>query len=234
MEEIRINKYLSECGYCSRRAADKLVEEGRVTADSRTLTTGDKVTESMDVRVDGKSVKLETRRVVIAFNKPAGIVCTSDKKEPDNIIDAISYPIRIYTVGRLDKESRGLIFLTNDGDFMNQMTAARYHHDKEYYVTVDKEVTDDFIKRMAGGVYLPELRQRTRRCQVRKIRYDSFAITLNQGMNRQIRRMCEALGYRVNDLQRIRISGLNLKALNLREGEYRELTDEEMKKLEIR
>lgn len=234
MEEIRINKYLSECGYCSRRAADKLVEAGRVTADGRQLTPGDKVTEDMDVHVDGKSVKLETQRVVIAFNKPSGIVCTSDKKEPNNIIDAISYPIRIFTVGRLDKESRGLIFLTNDGDFMNQMTSARYHHDKEYYVTVDKEVTDDFVKRMSNGVYLQELHQKTRRCQVKKIRYDAFSITLMQGLNRQIRRMCQTLGYEVKDLQRVRVSNMRLKDLNLKEGEYRELTDEEIRSLETK
>jgi 23S rRNA pseudouridine2604 synthase len=231
MEEIRINKYLSECGYCSRRAADKLVEEGRVTADGKPLTVGDKVTEGMDVQVDGRSVKLETTRVVIAFNKPAGIVCTSDKKESNNIIDAISYPVRIFTVGRLDKDSRGLIFLTNDGDFMNQMTSARYHHDKEYYVTVDKEVTDDFVKRMSNGIYLPELHQKTRRCQVKKIRYDAFSITLMQGLNRQIRRMCKALDYEVTDLQRIRVSNMRLKDLNLKEGEYRELTEDEIRSL---
>ena len=138
MEEIRINKYLSECGYCSRRAADRLLEEDKVTADGRILSPGDKVTSEMDVRVDGKSVHLENTRVVPAFKKPSGIVCTAENKKKNNIVDAIGYPIRIYPVGRLDKESRGLILLTNDGELMNRLTSARYNHDKEYVVTVDK------------------------------------------------------------------------------------------------
>ena len=231
MEEIRINKYLSECGYCSRRAADKLLEEGRVTADGRILSPGDKVTSEMDVRVDGKSVHLENTRVVLAFNKPRGIVCTAEKKEKNNIVDAIGYPIRIYPVGRLDKESRGLILLTNDGELMNRLTSARYNHDKEYVVTVDKEVTADFVKKMSAGIYLTELKKKTRPCQVRKIKYDAFSIILHQGLNRQIRRMCAALGYEVKDLERIRISGLTLKSLELNEGEYRELNADELRRL---
>ncbi len=231
MEEIRINKYLSECGYCSRRAADRLLEEGRVTADGRILSPGDKVTSEMDVRVDGKSVHLENTRVVLAFNKPRGIVCTAEKKEKNNIIDAIGYPIRIYPVGRLDKESRGLILLTNDGELMNRLTSARYNHDKEYIVTVDKEVTADFVQRMSAGIYLTELKKKTRPCLVRKIKYDAFSIVLHQGLNRQIRRMCAALGYEVKDLLRIRISGLTLKGLELNEGEYRELRADELRRL---
>lgn len=231
MEEIRINKYLSECGYCSRRAADRLVEEGRVTADGRKLKPGDKVTAQMKVQVDGKPVHLEQERVVLAFNKPVGIVCTAEKKEKNNIVDAIGYPVRIYPVGRLDKDSRGLIFLTNDGELMNRLTSARFHHEKEYLVTVDKEVTADFVKKMESGIYIPELRQKTRRCRVKKIRYNTFTIVLNQGLNRQIRRMCDALGYHVKDLLRIRISGLKLKDLELNEGEYRELTADELRRL---
>lgn len=231
MEEIRINKYLSECGYCSRRAADKLLEAGRVTADGKALSPGDKVTSGMDVRVDGKAVHPENKHVVIAFNKPRGIVCTAEKKEKNNIVDAIGYPIRIYPVGRLDKDSRGLILLTNDGDLMNKLTSARFNHEKEYIVTVDKEVTADFVNKMSAGIYLPELKKKTRPCQVRKIKYDAFSIVLYQGLNRQIRRMCAALGYEVKDLLRIRISGLTLKSLELNEGEYRELNVDELRRL---
>ena len=153
------------------------------------------------------------------------------KKEKNNIVDAIGYPVRIYPVGRLDKDSRGLIFLTNDGELMNRLTSARFHHEKEYLVTVDKEVTADFVKKMESGIYIPELRQKTRKCRVKKIRYNTFTIVLNQGLNRQIRRMCDALGYHVKDLLRIRISGLKLKDLELNEGEYRELTADELRRL---
>lgn len=232
MEEIRINKYLAECGYCSRRAADKIIEAGRVTADGKRLKPGDRVTTDMDVRVDNKPVKPEDERIVIAFNKPVGLVCTADSSEKDNIVDAIGFPLRIYPVGRLDKDSRGLIFLTNDGDFANRMTHARYHHEKEYVVTVDREVTSDFIKQMSGGIYISELHRRTQKCRVKKIRYNTFSIVLTQGMNRQIRRMCETLGYRVSDLVRTRIVNVTLKTFDLADGEYHVLTDEEIDSLE--
>lgn len=231
MEEIRINKYLSECGYCSRRAADRLLEQGRITADGRTLKPGDRVNGGMDIRVDGKVVRHQSSKVVIAFNKPVGIVSTADSREPDNIVDAIAYHERIYPVGRLDKDSRGLILLTNDGELMNRLISARYNHEKEYFVTVDKEVTADFVKQMSSGVYLSALHRRTQKCRVVKTRYNAFSIVLTQGMNRQIRRMCETLGYQVKDLQRVRISGLRLKELGLHEGEYRELTREEIHEL---
>lgn len=226
MEDIRINKYLSECGYCSRRAADKLLQEGRVSADGVTLKAGDRVNDTMDVRVDGVSVHIEQKRIILAFNKPAGIVCTADHSEKNNIVDYIDYPIRIYPVGRLDKESRGLIFLTNDGEFANHMTRARYGHEKEYIVTVDKNITSDFIHHMSEGVYLHELHQKTRKCHVRKIRHNAFSIILMQGLNRQIRRMCSELGYEVRDLRRIRIDSIALDDLGINEGEYREVTDD--------
>ncbi len=226
---MRINKYLSDMGVCSRREADRLIEDGRVTVNGHKAITGERIGENDVVTVDGKSVSEKTsdRKVIIAYNKPRGVVCTSEKREKHNIIKAVGYPVRIYPIGRLDKDSNGLIFLTNDGSVVNKLMRARYRHEKEYEVTVDKPVDEDFLKHMGGGV--PILDTVTRPCTVVKTGERSFKIVLTQGLNRQIRRMCEYLGYRVITLKRIRI--MNIVLGDLREGTYRELTEDEIKKL---
>lgn len=229
MEKIRLNKYLSEAGVCSRREADRLIEEGHVRINGEKVQLGQKVSEDDYVTIDGKPVVTEKRRVILMLNKPKGIVCTAEKSEPNNIVDYVDYPVRVYPVGRLDKESRGLILMTNEGELVNALNRARNYHEKEYIVKVDREVTADFIKQMSGGIYLPELGRKTRRCQVKKISHDRFSIVLTQGLNRQIRRMCESCGYRVRDLKRVRIQNLTLG--DLKEGEYRELTEDEINRL---
>jgi 23S rRNA pseudouridine2604 synthase len=228
MEEIqatRINKYLSEVGYCSRRAADKLIEEGRVTLNGIIPEMGTKILPTDEVRVDGKLIAIPpSKPVYIAFNKPIGIVCTTDTSvEKDNIIDYINYPKRIFPIGRLDKASEGLIFLTNDGDIVNKILRARNNHEKEYLVTVDHEITKEFIHRMANGI--PILETVTRECYVEQISKYTFKIILTQGLNRQIRRMCEYLDYTVLKLKRIRIMTIKL---DLPVGHWRELKAEEM------
>lgn len=228
MEEIqatRINKYLSEVGYCSRRAADKLIEEGRVTLNGVIPEMGTKILPTDEVRVDGKLISSPpSKPVYIAFNKPIGIVCTTDTSvEKDNIIDYINYPKRIFPIGRLDKASEGLIFLTNDGDIVNKILRARNNHEKEYLVTVDHEITKEFIHRMADGI--PILETVTRECYVEQISKYTFKIILTQGLNRQIRRMCEYLDYTVLRLKRIRIMTIKL---DLPVGHWRELKEEEM------
>lgn len=228
MEEIqatRINKYLSEVGYCSRRAADKLIEEGRVTLNGVIPEMGTKILPTDEVRVDGKLISTPpSKPVYIAFNKPIGIVCTTDTSvEKDNIIDYINYPKRIFPIGRLDKASEGLIFLTNDGDIVNKILRARNNHEKEYLVTVDHEITKEFIHRMADGI--PILETVTRECYVEQISKYTFKIILTQGLNRQIRRMCEYLDYTVLKLKRIRIMTIKL---DLPVGHWRELKEEEM------
>lgn len=227
---MRLNKYLSDAGYCSRRQADRLVEAGRVQVDGRVASLGDQVEEGQVVCVDGKAIKPSRQKIVLAFNKPKGIVCTAEKREKNNIIDYIHYPQRIYPVGRLDKDSEGLILLTNDGEMMNEILRARNYHEKEYEVRVDRPVTKDFLKKMSRGVELPELDTITRPCQVRQTGTCSFRIILTQGLNRQIRRMCEALGYRVRHLRRYRIMNIHLG--NLESGKYRELTREEYENLQ--
>ncbi len=224
-EEIRINKYLSEVGYCSRRAADKLIEAGRVTINGVVPEMGTKVKKGDEVRVDGKLIdKTEEESVYIAFNKPVGIVCTTDTRvEKDNIIDFIGYPTRIFPIGRLDKPSEGLIFLTNDGDIVNKILRARNNHEKEYIVTVNRPITPDFIKKMSSGV--PILDTVTRKCFVEQISPYEFRIILTQGLNRQIRRMCEYLDYRVRKLKRIRIMNVHL---DVGVGEWRYLTKDEL------
>ena len=229
MEEkqtTRINKYLSEVGFCSRRAADKLIEEGKVTINGIVPEMGTKITEGDEVRVNGKLITDPKEKMVyIAFNKPRGIVCTSDTKvEKDNIIDFIKYPKRIFPIGRLDKPSEGLIFLTNDGDIVNKILRARNHHEKEYLVTVNKPIDETFIKKMSNGI--PILDTITRNCVVEPINKTQFRIILTQGLNRQIRRMCDYLDYRVTKLKRLRI--MNVK-LDLPVGEWRDLTEEELK-----
>ncbi len=224
----RINKYLSEVGYCSRRAADKLLEAGRITINGKKPELGTKVFPSDEICVDGKRItKKEEKPVYIAFNKPIGIVCTTDTRvEKDNIIDYINYPKRIFPIGRLDKPSEGLIFLTNDGDIVNKILRARNNHEKEYIVTVNKPITTEFITKMQNGV--PILDTITRKCTVEKIGKFTFKIILTQGLNRQIRRMSEYLGYKVTKLKRIRI--MNVK-LDIPIGKWRDLTKKELNEI---
>lgn len=228
MEKIRINKYLSEVGYCSRRAADKLLEDGRITINGKIPELGTKVSDEDEIFVDGKSIKkTEQDFVYIAFNKPVGIVCTTDtKREKNNIVDYINHPKRIFPIGRLDKPSEGLILLTSDGDIVNKILRARNNHEKEYLVRVDKPINEKFLDKMRNGV--PILDTVTKKCEVEKIDTMTFRIVLTQGLNRQIRRMCEYLGYEVKKLKRIRI--MNIK-LDLPIGKWRDLTDEEMHEL---
>ncbi|WP_411768418.1 23S rRNA pseudouridine(2604) synthase RluF [Winogradskyella sp. A3E31] len=226
----RLNKYLSEVGYCSRREADRLIDAGRVTVNGTIPELGLKVTPEDDIAVDGKAIKDRKQDFVyLAFNKPVGIVCTTDTRvEKDNIIDYINYPKRIFPIGRLDKPSEGLIFLTDDGDIVNKILRASNHHEKEYIVTVDKPISQTFISRMSGGIPLEELGKTTRPCVVEKLDSKTFKIILTQGLNRQIRRMCEYLNYEVLTLQRVRIMNISL---DVPVGEYREFTDEELKTL---
>ncbi len=227
-ESTRINKFLSEAGYCSRRAADHLIEQGRVTLNGKIPEKGTKVTVGDVIRVDGKQITLKNqKRVIIAFHKPVGIVCTTDTRvEKDNIIDYINHPERIFPIGRLDKPSEGLILLTNDGDIVNKILRARNYHEKEYLVTVNRSIDMKFVRRMSQGV--PILGTVTRKCMVQKIGDCRFKIVLTQGLNRQIRRMCEYLGYKVTTLKRVRI--MNIK-LDLPVGAWRDLTPAELHEL---
>lgn len=227
-EALRLNKFLSEAGVCSRREADRLIEAGRVTVDGKKAETGMKITPGQEVRVDQKLVKQEEEMIVLAVNKPRGIVCTEEKREPDNIIRFLNYPTRITYAGRLDKDSEGLLLMTNNGDIINKMMRAGNYHEKEYLVTVDKPVTEEFLKHMARGV--PILDTVTRPCQVKKEGKKTFRIILTQGLNRQIRRMCEALGYKVVTLKRVRIMQIRLG--DLKPGQYRTLTEQELASLD--
>ena len=229
-EPKRLNKFLSEAGYCSRREADRLIEAGRVTINDSVPAMGTKVNEGDIVKVDGHVVGERKKDFVyLAFNKPVGIVCTTDTRiEKDNIIDYINYYKRIFPIGRLDKPSEGLILLTDDGDIVNKILRASNNHEKEYVVTVNKPISQTFIERMSGGIYLEELKQRTKKCKVEKIDRFTFSITLTQGLNRQIRRMCAYLNYEVQALQRIRIMNIHL---DVPVGKYRELTEQEFKTL---
>lgn len=226
-EPVRLNKYLSEAGICSRREADKLISQGIVFVDGERAEMGTKVTPSQEVRVGKKVLSRQERMVVLAVNKPRGIVCTEERRERDSIIRFLNYPIRITYIGRLDKDSEGLLLMTNNGDIINKMMRAGNRHEKEYKVTVDKPITDEFIQQMASGV--PILDTITRPCKVEAIGKYKFKITLTQGLNRQIRRMCEALGYEVRELFRIRV--MNIKVDGLKPGQYRELTDAELNEL---
>lgn len=228
----RLNKYLSEAGYCSRREADRLIEAGRVTINGEIPEMGTKVKSSDKVEVDGESItERKADFVYLAFNKPIGIVCTTDTRvEKDNIIDYINYPKRIFPIGRLDKASEGLIFMTDDGDIVNKILRASNNHEKEYIVRVDKPISQTFIKRMAGGIYIEDLDKTTKQCTVRKIDSQTFSIILTQGLNRQIRRMCEYLTYEVTSLKRTRI--MNIK-LDIPVGELREFTVDELKTLNL-
>ena len=229
MKTMRINKYLSEAGVCSRREADRLIKEGRVTINGILALLGSILSEGDEVRVDGSLIKGNTKKVLIAFNKPRGIVCTTaDPKSKDvNIVEYINYPERIFPVGRLDKDSEGLILLSNDGDLSDRIMKARNYHEKEYEVEVDKPFDDEFLKKMSEGV--PILDTVTRKCKLRRTGKTSFNIILTQGLNRQIRRMCEYFGYRVVKLKRIRI--MNIKLGNLKLGTYRNIADVEYNEL---
>ncbi|WP_100612873.1 23S rRNA pseudouridine(2604) synthase RluF [Confluentibacter lentus] len=226
----RINKYLSEVGYCSRREADKLIEAGRVTINGVIPEMGTKVAPNDVVHVDGKEISNTNKSFVyLAFNKPVGIVCTTDTTvEKDNIIDFINYPKRIFPIGRLDKPSEGLILLTDDGDIVNKILRASNNHEKEYIVKVDKPISQTFVERMAGGIPLEDLDRVTKKCVVEKLSTYEFKIILTQGLNRQIRRMCEYLNYEVETLKRVRI--MNIK-MDMPVGKYRELTKEEFSEL---
>lgn len=224
----RINKYLSEIGYCSRRAADKLIDQGRVTVNGKIPEMGTKISPTDEVRVNGELVgEKKEKPVYLAFNKPIGIVCTTDTSvEKDNIIDYLHYPTRIFPIGRLDKASEGLILLTNDGDIVNKILRSKNNHGKEYLVTVDRLINPDFIQRMGNGI--PILDSITKKCEVKALGNHTFRIVLTQGLNRQIRRMCEYLGYEVTALKRIRVMNI---LLDIPVGEYRDVTPEELKEM---
>lgn len=228
--EVRINKYLSSAGYCSRREADRLLEQGRVTIDGIPAQMGSKVTDGQTVFVDGKSIIEEDEKILLAFYKPTGIVCTTTANQGDNnIVDYIGYPKRIYPVGRLDKDSEGLILMTNNGEMMDKILRSANGHEKEYIVTVNKEIDDSFIKAMSRGIYLAELDRTTKPCKVTALGKKTFRIILTQGLNRQIRRMCSTQGREVVRLKRIRI--MNILLEDLKPGEYRNVTEAEYKQL---
>ena len=229
-DNIRLNKFLSDAGVCSRRAGDKAIEAGEVLVNGKTAIMGQRISEGDKVEYAGKLVSnADKKPILLAYNKPAGIVCTAEKREKNNIVDHLNYPKRIYPIGRLDKDSTGLILLTNQGDLVNKIMRAVNAHEKEYVVSVDKEITGDFIKKMSDGVYLDELEVTTRKCKVRKLSKYEFNIILTQGLNRQIRRMCQMLGYRVKTLKRVRI--MNIKLADIKEDTYRDVTAEELKVL---
>lgn len=229
-ELIRLNKYIADSGICSRRKADELIEKGQVKVNGETASMGVKVSNNDVVSVNGKVIKPVEEKVYLAFNKPVGITCTADSDDETNVIDFIDFPKRITYCGRLDKDSEGLLIMTNDGDIINKMMKAVNYHEKEYIVKVDKKVTKGFIKRMSEGVYLEELDTTTRPCKIKAFDDEyTFNIILTQGLNRQIRRMCEALGFHVKSLKRVRVMNINLG--NLKIGKYRELTTQELKTL---
>lgn len=229
---MRINKYLSEAGLCSRREADRLIAAGRVTVGGITARAGMQVEDNSDIRIDGRRIGGQEKKVYLKFYKPRGIVCTADRREPGNLTDYLQYPVRVTYAGRLDKDSEGLLLLTNDGDLIDQAMRARNVHEKEYQVTVDREYEDTFLEKLQRGIYLKELRVRTRPCRAWRTGPKSFRIVLTQGLNRQIRRMCRSCGFRVITLRRVRI--LNLTLEGLKPGEYRELTEEELSELKTR
>lgn len=227
MELVRLNKFLSEAGVCSRREADRLVEEGLITVDGKIADIGMKISPDAHIEINGEPVTIEEEKVLLVFHKPAGVVCTAEKREKNNVIDYLQYPKRIFPVGRLDKDSTGLLLMTNDGDLVNKIMRAGNYHEKEYEVTVNRPVTSSFLKQMASGVAI--LDTVTRKCKVERMGEKQFRIILTQGLNRQIRRMCEALGYRVTALKRVRI--MNIQLGDLQEGTYRDMTPEEEQEL---
>lgn len=228
--EVRINKFLAEAGVASRRQADKLVESGQVTINGIKAKNADKVNDGDKVCVKGKQVFMQDEKHVVAFYKPEGVTCTKQDKYAKVTIDEVfQYPFRLNYAGRLDKDSKGLLIMTNDGDLIDRMMRAKNHHEKEYIVKVNNSVTDDFIHKMSNGVYLDELEVTTRPCMVTKVGEYTFRIILTQGLNRQIRRMCASLGYKVESLMRVRV--MNVEIGNLKPGEYRRITGEELSEL---
>ncbi|WP_195986880.1 23S rRNA pseudouridine(2604) synthase RluF [Clostridium sp. D53t1_180928_C8] len=226
-DTVRLNKYISESGFCSRREADKLIENGVVTIDGVKATMGTKVSKGQIVKVNGKLISKEEDLVYIVLNKPVGITCTTEHKVKGNIVDFVNHKKRIFPIGRLDKDSQGLILMTNDGDIVNKILRAGNNHEKEYIVTVNKPINEEFVRRMSNGIKI--LGQVTKKCYVKKEGNNTFRIILTQGLNRQIRRMCEALGYEVVKLKRVRIMNINLGELRM--GEWRDLTYKELKGL---
>ena len=226
-QEIRLNKYLSDVGVCTRREADRLKEAGRVSIDGKIALMGQKILSTQNIQIDGKNIKREEEKVLLAFNKPKGIVCTTSKKDKDNIVDYLNYGKRIYPIGRLDKDSEGLILLTNQGELVDKILRGSNYHEKEYIVTVNKKITPEFIRAMGQGV--PILDVVTRPCQIEAIGNRTFRIILTQGLNRQIRRMCEYFDYRVVELQRVRVMNIRLGRLKL--GTYRRIVGTELEEL---
>lgn len=229
---MRINKYLSECGVCSRREADVLISENRILVDGMPARTGMQIEEGMEVLVDGKPVKKDTDKVYLIFYKPPGIECTSDSRVKMNIIDYLHYPKRITYAGRLDRNSEGLMLMTNDGDMIDAVMRAKNMHEKEYVVTVDRAIPDEVLEAISRGVYLKGLKVTTRPCTVRRTDEKTFSIVLTEGLNREIRRMCETFHFKVRKLKRVRI--MNLSLGKLKEGQYRSLTEEELYELRSR
>jgi 23S rRNA pseudouridine2604 synthase len=221
---IRLNKFISSTGFCSRREADQLIEQKRVMVNGKVAELGTKVSDADEILVDGKSIRKKQSLLYIAFHKPRGIICTTERDVKDNIIDYIRHPVRIFPIGRLDRASEGLIFLTNDGDIVNKILRAGNNHEKEYVVNVNKPVTDDFVQRMSNGI--PILDTVTKKCFVERTGKFQFRIILTQGLNRQIRRMCDYLEYEVTQLRRIRI--MNITLAGIKAGEWREFTKQEM------
>jgi 23S rRNA pseudouridine2604 synthase len=221
---MRLNKFISESGVCSRREADKWIEAGRVTYNGQSAALGTQVGDGDEVRIDGELIGAKTQQIYLALNKPIGIICTTETHIPDNIIDLVRYPQRIFPVGRLDRDSEGLILLTNNGDIVNEILRSENDHEKEYLVTIDRPITDLALSMLAGGVKI--MGEKTKPAQVERIGAQSFRITLTQGLNRQIRRMCSALGYKVARLQRVRIMNIHLG--NLSSGSWRELSAAEI------
>lgn len=230
MEQIRLNKYLASCGVCSRREADRLIEQGRVKVNGEPAQMGQTVTSQDEITVNKKLIQARRKTVVLAYYKPIGVVCTEKDKHADKkVTDMIQYPLRVTYAGRLDKDSEGLLLLTNDGDLINAMMRGANHHEKEYVVKVDKKITPAFLSDMAKGVYLKELELTTRACEIREIGPYTFQMILTQGVNRQIRRMCQTLGYQVKSLKRIRVMSVSLG--DLKPGEYRQLDEEDLEQL---
>lgn len=227
MTTVRINKYFTEQGFCSRRAADRMIEEGRVRINGRVAALGDQVTDAAVVTVDGREVKAKPRAVYLAYHKPVGVTCTTERHVAGNILQAVGHPARIFPIGRLDKDSSGLILLTNDGDIVNRILRAEFGHDREYVVTADRPYAPTFLKQLERGV--PVLGEKTRPCRTSRVDATTFRITLTEGRNRQIRRMCSVLGYRVVRLVRVRIMHIKLGSLPL--GRWRDLTQKERDEL---
>ena len=226
----RLNKYLAECGICSRREADRLIDQGRVRVNGQKAVSGMQVCDADCVEVNGKRVKSVSAKVVLAYNKPVGVTCTEkDRHAGKTVVEAVKYPVRLTYAGRLDKDSEGLLIMTNDGELIQRMMRGANHHEKEYLVKVDREITDDFLSQMSKGVYLKELDVTTRACSLERIGKYTFRIILTQGLNRQIRRMCESFGYKVKTLTRTRVMNIGLDGL--KSGTYREIKGEELSML---